>query len=67
MTQEQNQAYIDAIEYAETPEEEKQAIANYLRARPELRRLMSMLIDADEETLRTARELMKPHQDNKTA
>lgn len=67
MTQEMNQAYIDAIDYAETPEEEKQAIANYLRARPELRRLMSILIDADEATLQTARELLKPHQDSKTS
>lgn len=67
MTQEQNQAYIDAIEYAETPEEQKQAIANLLRARPELHRLMSILIDADEATLRTAHELLKPHQEGKTS
>lgn len=61
------QVLNDAIEYAETPEEQKQAIANLLRARPELYRLMSILIDADEETLRTAHELLKPHQEGKTS
>lgn len=64
MTQEQHQAYIDAIEYAETPEEQKQAIIDLLKARPALHALMSAIISADDngETERACYELVKPHQ-----
>lgn len=61
MTQE-TRNFIDAIEYAETPEERHQAIIEALQARPELQALMSLIITAEDNG---RYELAKPYREGK--